>query len=361
MADAALAREMRRTGRNDVRVLADNTGGLATIDTNNFDTGVRRMLAESGQHYLLGYYSQAPRDGKTHKIQVRTTRRGLTVRARPTYHATRTAPGETPDVSTEAVATGLLPVTGLDLRTVAVAVPAASKTGSALAVMVEVRLPESVRGERLELVTLAVDREGRVVARDRFAAALRASSSDATQRWLRVASRLDVPHGRYHVRVAARRTGGPTRDSAESLTGSAFAYVDVPNFSRGLTVGGLALATPTRGGVSRADLIPGEAVPIATHEVRPGMPLMATLALRSTVAGDTPISIVTTLERPDGSSVELDRTSRSAADARRSAGIAYAVPVPTATLEPGVFRIRAAVEHGEHTVMREIRLLVVPP
>jgi VWFA-related protein len=89
---------IRSTGRDNVSVyvidpeglgqvedysqgFAAQSGGAAWVNTNNFDGAVERIWLESGSYYLLGY--PAPiNDRRIHKIDVRVTVRGVTIRAR---------------------------------------------------------------------------------------------------------------------------------------------------------------------------------------------------------------------------------------------------------------------------------------
>jgi VWFA-related protein len=71
-----------------LRVLADNTDGRAILNRNDLAVGMRQIIRDSSAYYLLGYTStQAPTDGKFHKIEVKVARRGLDVRARKGYWA----------------------------------------------------------------------------------------------------------------------------------------------------------------------------------------------------------------------------------------------------------------------------------
>jgi VWFA-related protein len=71
-----------------LRTLADDTGGIAVVNTNDLAGGLRRIVDDVSAYYLLGYYSTNPKtDGKYRKIQVKTTRPGLTVSARQGYYA----------------------------------------------------------------------------------------------------------------------------------------------------------------------------------------------------------------------------------------------------------------------------------
>jgi VWFA-related protein len=67
--------------------LAGNTDGLAVVNTNNIDAGIRRIVDDLSAYYLLGYYSNGKLDGKYRAISVKVRRRGVDVRARRGYRA----------------------------------------------------------------------------------------------------------------------------------------------------------------------------------------------------------------------------------------------------------------------------------
>lgn len=71
-----------------LRTLADNTDGLAVVNTNDLDKGFQRIVDDMTSYYLLGYYSTNTKlDGKVRKIKVRVKRDGVDVRARRSYRA----------------------------------------------------------------------------------------------------------------------------------------------------------------------------------------------------------------------------------------------------------------------------------
>ncbi len=71
-----------------LRTLAENTDGLAVVDTNNLEKGIHRIVDDLTSYYLLGYYSTNTKlDGKYRKITVRVKRPGVDVRARRGYRA----------------------------------------------------------------------------------------------------------------------------------------------------------------------------------------------------------------------------------------------------------------------------------
>jgi len=73
---------------DNLRALADNTDGRAIINRNDLARGMQQIIRDSSSYYLIGYNSsQAPTDGKFHKIDVEVTRKGVDVRARKGYWA----------------------------------------------------------------------------------------------------------------------------------------------------------------------------------------------------------------------------------------------------------------------------------
>ena len=80
-------RALRRT-QDTLRLLAEQTDGVAIVNQNNFTRGLRQMLYDASSYYLLGYNSSLEAtDGEFHEIDVRVRREGVRVRARPGYWA----------------------------------------------------------------------------------------------------------------------------------------------------------------------------------------------------------------------------------------------------------------------------------
>ena len=66
--------------QDSLRTLADETGGYAAVNANNVGTALDRIVRANSTYYVLGYYpAKTPRDGRFHKIEVRTKRPGLRV------------------------------------------------------------------------------------------------------------------------------------------------------------------------------------------------------------------------------------------------------------------------------------------
>jgi VWFA-related protein len=78
--------EHLRKSQDTMRVLADDTGGLAVVNQNDFDKALKRIDADSSDYYILGYYSSNP--DPTHrrrKIEVKVLRSGMDVFTRTEY------------------------------------------------------------------------------------------------------------------------------------------------------------------------------------------------------------------------------------------------------------------------------------
>jgi VWFA-related protein len=75
-----------RKSQDSLRVLAEETGGIAVVNTNDFSKAIRRIDAETSDYYVLGFYSKNPDILKRNrKIEVKVNRPGLNVWARKEY------------------------------------------------------------------------------------------------------------------------------------------------------------------------------------------------------------------------------------------------------------------------------------
>ncbi len=68
--------------------LANDTGGRAILNTNNFELGLREVVEDASTYYLVGYSpTRTEDDGKFHKISVKVKRSGVRVIHRSGYWA----------------------------------------------------------------------------------------------------------------------------------------------------------------------------------------------------------------------------------------------------------------------------------
>ncbi|HXI14680.1 MAG TPA: VWA domain-containing protein [Thermoanaerobaculia bacterium] len=70
---------------DSLNLLADMTGGLAAIGTNNFPMAFSRITQDLGAYYSLGYRSTTERVDRQRSIQVKVRNKGYIVRSRRTF------------------------------------------------------------------------------------------------------------------------------------------------------------------------------------------------------------------------------------------------------------------------------------
>src|SRR4051812_11618910 len=76
-----------RTSQDSLRVLAEQTGGFATINQNDFKKALKRIDAETSDYYVLGYYSSNPDPTqRKRKVEIKIVNRpNLDMRYRTEY------------------------------------------------------------------------------------------------------------------------------------------------------------------------------------------------------------------------------------------------------------------------------------
>lgn len=66
-----------RKSQDSLRVIAEETGGIAVVNQNDFSKALKRIDAETSDYYVIGYYSKNPDASKRRRnIEVRITRPG---------------------------------------------------------------------------------------------------------------------------------------------------------------------------------------------------------------------------------------------------------------------------------------------
>jgi VWFA-related protein len=75
-----------RKSQDSMRVLAEETGGFALVNSNDFDRGLKRIDAETSDYYVIGYYSNNPDPlRRNRRIEVKVTRPDINVWSRKGY------------------------------------------------------------------------------------------------------------------------------------------------------------------------------------------------------------------------------------------------------------------------------------
>jgi hypothetical protein len=86
--NVAVDQQSLRRRHDAMADLAAGTDGIAVLNSNDLDGGLRRISEDLSSYYLLGYYStNAKLDGRFRAITVRVKRPGVEVRARRGYRA----------------------------------------------------------------------------------------------------------------------------------------------------------------------------------------------------------------------------------------------------------------------------------
>jgi VWFA-related protein len=78
--------EFIRKSQDSLRVIAEETGGLAVVNQNDFGKALKRIDAETSDYYVLGYYSKNPDLTKRRRqIEVKVARKGANAWFRKEY------------------------------------------------------------------------------------------------------------------------------------------------------------------------------------------------------------------------------------------------------------------------------------
>lgn len=354
----ALQQELQLS-QDSLRVLAEETGGFAVVNSNDFVHAFDRIVRESSSYYVLGYHpTNDRRDGRFRKIEVRVRRPGLVVRARRGYVAprgrapeSRTTDGAAgPSPELRSVLASPLPVSGLALQ-VAAAPFRGEPPKASVPVIVQIQGRDLTFTERdgaylnhLELVVQAVNDQGKVAAADRQTVdmKLRPETYQAVaQGGFRLLSRLALAPGRYTLVVAARETGA-------GRAGSVHHTVEVPDFGKDpLVLSGVVLTslTAARTPTARMDpelkeVLPGP--PTATRQFRAGDVLALFVELYDNeVARPHKVEIATTVRASDGRVVFKAEENRSSEELQgRRGGYGHSVQIPLRDWAPGLYVLR---------------------
>lgn len=72
--------------QSSLRYMAEQTGGFAVVNVNDFATEFKRIDAETSDYYVIGYYSSnADTTRRVRELEITTTRQGVDVQSRRAY------------------------------------------------------------------------------------------------------------------------------------------------------------------------------------------------------------------------------------------------------------------------------------
>ena len=388
-----------RTSQDTLRELTEQTGGFASLNTNDVVPAFERIVNANSRYYVLGYYPPShPRDGRFHKIEVRVKRPGLRVEARKGYASPR---GRTPEErkrDEEARAardarrpdgkrtsspllsalTSPIPQSGLTFTVQAAPFKnTANEASVALAIELDgSKLPYSepdAKGtvsNKIELSFFGLNAQGRAIAPawTELDLTLRPETRDrVTAHGVRANPRISLAPGRYQIKVGARET-------VSGQAGSVFYDLEVPDFRKErLMVGGLLMTTPS---VQQTPSIQPDPVLVKEQLPAPAtsrreFPRADVLAIYTEIydndssRGARSIDVVVGLIGENGTVALVSRdelTNGKAGEAPWQI-FGYAKRIPLKGLEPGRYLIRVeATLRGQDAApaIRESVITVLP-
>ncbi len=360
--------------RESLQTFAEDTGGFAVVNTNGFANAFERIVEENSSYYVLAYYPPNPkRDGRYHRIDVRMTRPGLTVRARRGYASPtgRVPTGARGDLSAEIrdALSSPLPTSGLTMKVFAAPFKGVAPNASVLlGVELRGRDISTAANGKLEVSCVAVNAKGQIKAstKDTITLNLRPETKTRVEEsGIRMLRRMEMPPGVYQLRVAAHDTAG-------GAVGSVLYDLEVPDFTRSpLAMSGVVLTSPT------ASVLPTVQADAELRQVLPGAPAAARsfvqneeIALFTDVYDNQPatphkVDITTTITADEGRVVFKDDEERSSQDlGGKPGGYGYVARIALKDVPPGLYVLKVEARSRlaqSAPVSREVQLTVTEP
>jgi len=333
-------------------------------------------VRDNSSYYVLAYYPPDARPGRTHKIDVRVTRPGLTVRARKAYvtpkkveaATTNSKSPMTPELR-EALDSPL-PVSGLTMHVFAAPFTGAAPNASVLfGAELRGRDLKLEQNTKLLLSYLAIDANGKIKGGNTDSLTTNNMRPETKSRiegtGLRLLNRMDLPPGKYQLRIAAH-------DSSGGNVGSVQYDLEVPDFIKApFSISGLVMTSAAGSEIltARADellkaVLPGP--PVA----RRSFPQNDEIVLFAEVydnAGNTPhkVDITATVTADEGKVMFKTDEVRDSSDlGGQRGGYGFTSKIPLKDLAPGSYVLKVDARSrvkDTPTASREVQFTVEPP
>ena len=257
---SGLTGELALSESVDLRAMADATGAEAIVNTNSIRTGLGRIVRDNSSYYVIGYASTNDRrEGRFRDVDVRVSRPGLTVRTRSGYLEPQRKAPKPATTTIAALPTALAKALEQPLADSAVPMTVFAtpyRTGDRRAsVLIAQEFDASALGVTQTAdvagAIVAVSADGKIYGGKYEFRPVTVSSAGGNR--VRLVSEIQVPSGRYQLRVA-----GGTKDRA----GSVMYDLEVPEYRKTpLALSGLALTVPADAATvdlsTRARTLPG--------------------------------------------------------------------------------------------------------
>jgi VWFA-related protein len=263
--------------------MAEDTGGRAFFDSNSFSQVFDRVVADTSAYYVLGFSSTNPaRDGRFRRIKVRVKRSDVKLEYRSGYYAPRDFAHSTKDDREQQLQDQLL--SDLSATDLSAYVSAAyfRLADNRYFVPISVVIPgyqvpvtraTDKSKATIDVLGLVRDDQRRPIGRIRDTVKLAVDQADDLRRkTIQYETGLEMPAGRYRVKVIVRENQNGTIGSYET-------DLVVPDLKRDtLKMSSVVLGTQLQAGAKVNDHNPlardgRELVPNVTHVVTAGQHL----------------------------------------------------------------------------------------
>jgi VWFA-related protein len=340
--------------------LAESTGGFLIANSNDLRVGLDRVTGDLASYYEMAYAPQAgPFDGRFRKVEVKVTRKGVTVQTRAGYFAlppSDAAPLMPYELPLLAAAAASPAPHAFDYKVAAFRFQQTPR-GRQHTLVVEVPTERLTIAEqqktkryslRFSLLALVKDASGRIVERlsndyplegalDRLPALRRGLVVFKRQVWL--------PPGHYTV-VTVARDHGSGRDSVQELP------LDTPDERDGVRVSSLAVIRRVDQAGAEPDAVedpfrtgPMRIVPSLDTPISKGATNQISAYVVIYTDPKTPGKPALTFEFLEGERV-FGRSDAALPDADEQGRITYVASFPASGFAPGHYTLRAIARQG---------------
>jgi VWFA-related protein len=344
--------------QDTLTTMAEDTGGRAFFDSNSFGQVFDRVVADTSAYYVLGFSStNAARDGRFRRIKVRVKRSDVKLEYRSGYYAPRDFAHSSKDDREQQLQDQML--SDLSATDLAAYVSASyfrladNRYFVPLSVVVpgyQLPITRTTPKDKatVDVLGLVRDEQKRPVGRIRDTVKLSPETADdLKKKTVQYETGLEMPPGKYHVKVVVRENTDGTMGSYES-------DIVVPDVKReAVRISSVVLGTQLQAGARRNDANPlvhdgRELVPNVTHVVSPGQHLYFYYEVydpAKAAAGAASIDLKTSIvffrgklrafETPMVEATDLNDPNRKTA--------VFQFDVPAASLKPGLYTCQVNV------------------
>jgi VWFA-related protein len=361
-----------RQAQDGLTIMAEASGGFAVTDTDDFTSGLGRIIEDLDHYYLLGFYPAEPKGRGYRPLDVRIPGHPeWTLRFRKGYQPGGPPPEPKNRNPLVALSAGVMPKTDLPLRLTAIPLPGEGRTAR-VALALEVSAPvqalqdadDRLRDD-LKYEVLAVNAKRSKVT-SVFSLHGRLTLSPADRRRARpdtviyqVGETIQLAPGRYQLRVSAM-------SAKLAKGGSVYLDIEVPDFQAApLGISGLAvgyadgprvptapLSTPRPAGRGRPAPRPASPLPFPPSLDREFSTADTLRVYFEVAAKDPRAPLRVTIDVLDAG----NRVVQSQAPPSESGRVD--VPIPLAAIPPGAYIVRATVSDRTTTAARDLGFVV---